>query len=175
MPDIPARLVVLQRLTALIEGTTGPDHTGVPFNLAGSVYRGRTEFGSDTDLPAVSILEAPNPDIGKFAGEGQAMAESWMLLIQGWAVDDPMNPSDPAYYLAAAVTQRLSMLVAMKGDGSGRPLDKELYMLGGLITSLQIGPSVVRPLDKNASSRAFYYQPVRVGLASTLNQPYLSA
>lgn len=175
MSDIPYRLAVLQRIATLIEGTTGPDHLGQPFNLTGRVYRGRTEFGTDTEIPAISILESPNPDIGKFAGAGEAMAESWVLLIQGWAVDDARNPSDPAYYLAAAVTQQLSRIVAMKGGGSSSEKYPEDYMLGKLVTSFQIGPSVVRPLDKNASSRAFYYQPVRVGLASTLNQPYLSA
>lgn len=173
MSSLPYRLAVLQRLTTLIEGTTGLDHNGVPFNLQGKVFRGRTEFGTETDLPAVSILESPNPDIGKFAGDGQAMADNWVLLIQGWAIDDPMNPSDPAYYLAAAVTQRLSRITAQK-DG-GRTLDKENYMLGDLVTSAEIGPSVVRPLDKSTSSRAFYYQPIRLGLACTLNDPYLSA
>lgn len=43
---MPIRLEVLKRLCALIEVSQGEDHLGNSFNLAGSVYRGRVEFGS---------------------------------------------------------------------------------------------------------------------------------
>lgn len=174
MIEIPTRLYVLQRLTALLEGTNGPDQFGVPYDLTGKVYRGRTEFGNETDLPALSILEAPSPDVGKFAGSYQAMSESWLLLIQGWAVNDMQNPCDPAYWLAAAVQQRLALIVAERSDGSARPLDKEWFNLGGLITQCEVGPSVVRPPEAKASSRAFFYQPIRVGLAQRVIEPYRS-
>ncbi len=175
MADIPFRLAVLQRLTALLEQTEGLDHEGTAYNLTGQVFRGRTEFGNETALPALSILEAPNPDIGTFAGSGQAMRDTWVILIQGWAKDDKSNPSDPAYYLAAAVQKQLSRIVAMRGDGSDRPFDKANYLLGGLIVDMQIGPYVVRPIDKAESARAFFYQPVRISLAQYTDQPYLPA
>lgn len=174
MAEVPLRLYVLQRLTALLEGTNGPDQTGTPFNLVGSVFRGRTEFGNETELPALSILEAPSPDVGRFAGDGQAINESWLLLIQGWAKNDMHNPCDPAYWLAAAVQQRLALISAERNDGSARPLDKEWYKLGGLLTSCDVGPSVVRPPDAKTSSRAFFYQPIRVGLAQRVVEPYRS-
>lgn len=175
MADVPFRLAVLKALTALLEQTTGTDVDGLPHNLVGQVFRGRTEFGDETVLPALSILEAPNPDIGNFAGNGEAMRDNWVLLIQGWAKDDKMNPSDPAYYLAAATVAQLGKIVATKEDGSGRPADKVAYQLGGLIDTLQVGPYVVRPLDNKASSRAFFYLPIRIGLAQTIAEPYLSA
>lgn len=174
MADIPARLHVLQRLATLLEGVTAPDQNGAPYNLVGKVYRGRTEFGDETALPAISILEAPSPDIGKFAGSNQALNENWLLLIQGWAVNDPLNPCDPAYWLAAAVQQRLALVNAERADGSSRPLDKDWYLLGGLLTKCEVGPSVVRPLEAKTSSRAFFYQPIRVGLAQLVIAPYLS-
>ncbi len=174
MADIPARLHVLKRLTELLEGVDALDHAGVPYNLVGKVYRGRTEFGDETTLPALSILESPSPDVGRFAGDGQAMTDTWVLLIQGWALNDPLNPSDPAYWLAAAVQKRLALLNAEKKDGSARPLDKEWYQLGGLLSKAEVGPSVVRPLDSKTSSRAFFYQPIRVGLAQYVIEPYLS-
>lgn len=174
MAEVPVRLYVLQRLTALLEGVNGPDQDGATFNLVGSVFRGRTEFGNETELPALSILEAPSPDIGKFAGNGQAISESWLLLIQGWARNDMQNPCDPAYWLAAAVQQRLALINAERNDGSARPLDKEWYNLGGLLTSCDVGPSVVRPPDARTSSRAFFYQPIRVGLAQCVVEPYRS-
>lgn len=175
MADIPLRLAILQRLTALLEQTDGLDHAGNPYNLVGSVYRGRTEFGDETEIPALSILEAPNPDIGVFAGENEAFRDTWVLLLQGWAVDDKMNPSDPAYYLAAAVQKQLSRIMTMRSDGSGRPVDKVNYMLGDTIAGIQVGPYVVRPLEKAASARAFFYLPVRISVAQSIDQPYLTA
>lgn len=169
---MPFRLEVLNRLTAIIESANGDDHLGNPIDITGRVYRGRIEFGDDTTLPAVSILEAPAPDIGRFAGATQAIAEKWTLLIQGWALDDKANPSDAAYYLAAAVQQQLARIIDL--DQAGRAVDKDAYLLGKLITDFEIGPHVVRPFDTKTSSRAFFYLPVRVGLARNVNQPYLS-
>jgi len=174
MADIPFRLLVLKKLCELLETVDGPDHNGDPMNMVGKVFRGRIEFGTETELPAVSVLESPNPDIGIFAGDKEALSEKWVLLIQGWALDDKTNPSDPAYYLAAAVEQKLSLTLRTKSDGSGRPESKEWYKLGGLIGDLEIGPSVVRPFDAKTSSRAFFYLPIRVGLAQLVGDPYRS-
>lgn len=175
MADIPFRLAVLQRLTALLEQTSGLDHEDIPYNLVGQVFRGRTEFGNETALPALSILEAPNPDIGTFAGENEVYRDTWVLLIQGWSKDDKANPSDPAYYLAAAVQKQLGRIMTMRDDGSGRPLDKINWMLGETIAGIQVGPYVVRPIDKAESARAFFYLPVRISLAQSIDQPYLPA
>lgn len=174
MADIPFRLAVLKKLCELIETTDGPDHTGRPFDLTRKVFRGRVEFGTETALPAISVLESPNPDLGIFAGNKEVMAEKWVLLIQGWALDDKANPSDPAYYLAAAVTQKLALTSLMKSDGSARPVNKQFYQLGDLAVDVEIGPSVVRPFDSKTSSRAFFYLPIRVGLARSVSEPYLA-
>lgn len=177
MADIPLRLVVLKRLTTLLEQINALDQNGVAYNLTGNVYRGRTEFGTETMLPALSILEAPAPALGNFAGEngGEAMRDTWLLLIQGWATDDKLNPSDPAYYLAAATVQQLAKITATRSDGSGRPADPVNHLLGGIIDKLEVGPYVVRPLDNTSSSRAFFYLPIRMGIAQLLSEPYLSA
>ena len=174
MADIPFRLAVIKRLCDLIETAAGPDHNGNPFNLTGRVYRGRTEFGTETALPAVSVLESPNPDLGIFGGAKEALSENWVLLIQGWALDDKTNPLDPAYYLAAAVQQQLALTSLTKSDGSGRPVNSQWYQLGDLAVDVEIGPSVVRPFDSKSSSRAFFYLPIRVGLARNVGEPYLA-
>lgn len=174
MARIPFRLEVLKRLTDLLGGVYGEDIDGNPFDMSGRVHRGRIEFGTETLIPALSILESPNPDIGIFAGSGEAMADRWTLLLQGWARDDVDNPSDPAYYLAAAVQERLALVVATRDDGSGRPVDPTSFHLGGIVTDIEIGPYVVRPVDARTSSRAFFYQPIRVGLARDVDQPYHS-
>lgn len=175
MNSTPIKLAVLQRLTALLEQTTAWDESGQPYDLVGHVWRGRTEFGTETDIPALSILEAPTPDVGIFAAEGAMRSEQWMLLIQGWAKDDQANPSDPAYYLAAAVEAQLSKIMAIKPGGSGRAMYPDAHMLGGTIHGIEVGGTVVRPIDNKASSRAFFYLPVRIRLAIELADPYLSA
>lgn len=175
MADFPLRLDILKRLVALLELTEGLDQAGVPFDLTGKVFRGRTEFGDEQLLPALSILEAPTPDIGTFAGAFEARNSSWVLLLQGWAKDDKLNPSDPAYYLQAAVESQLAKVNAKSANGLRRALYPEFYLLGDTITQLEIGPPVVRPLDKSTSSRAFFYQPIRVGIAEYVGEPYRSA
>jgi len=172
---IPLKLSVLQRLTALLEQAAGPDESGQPYNLQGQVFRGRVEFGEETTLPALSILEAPMPDPGIFGGEGEMLSENWTLLIQGWAKDDKSNPSDPAYYLASAVSAQLGRITATRDDASGRPLDPVTHLLGGTIIGIEVGGSVVRPLDAKTSSRAFFYLPIRIRLANAVSDPYLPA
>jgi len=172
---IPLKLAVLQRLTALLELTAGPDEKGVAYDLVGDVYRGRVTFGEETELPALSILEAPMPDVGIFGGAGEMLSESWTLLIQGWAKDDKKNPSDPAYYLASAVSAQLGKISATRDDASGRPLDLSAYLLGDTIVGIEVGGSVVRPLDAQTSSRAFFYLPIRIRLANAVSDPYLPA
>ena len=172
MANVPLRLQVLRNLTACLEQTSGSDHLGQPFDLRGQVFRGRTEFGEETSLPAVSILEGPQPDIGIYAGFKEARNTDWLLLMQGWAKDDKANPNDPAYWLQAAVEEQLSKIMARK-PGRPSPLHPEFYLLGGLITEIEIGPPVVRPLQEKASARAFFYQPIRVGLAEYVGETYI--
>src|SRR5690606_4287447 len=101
--------------------------------------------------PAISILEAPRPDIAVFAGEeGFMRKDRWTLLIQGLAEENLLNPSDSAYYLCAAVEQRLHRIQAVK-RASGAPEFPEDYMLGNLITALEIAPPVVRPPEDKVS------------------------
>lgn len=165
----PYRLRVLQKLTKHLEGITPLE--GYEFNLQGAVFRGRAVFGDDAPKTMLSILENPRPDYGMFVGDDQGRAEGWVLLIQGTTeLLDAEHPLDRLYYMAADVENRLAGIVAQKGDGSGRPAFPEMYMLGRdeggktLITSLEIGPPVIRPATE-ATSRACFYLSLRVGLA----------
>jgi len=40
---------------------------------------------------------------------------------------------------------------------------------------MQVGPYVVRPLEKAASARAFFYLPIRISVAQSIEHPYLTA
>ena len=174
MTIIPLRLAILQALTKHLEGVTKA--AGYSHDLAGSVYRGRNLVGADLNRrPALAILEAPRPDIAVFTGEWSDMrADSWTLLLQGMADDDKRNPSDPAYYLCADVEQHLARLIAVRPE-TGGPRYPQEHLLGGLITSLEIAPPVVRPPEDKISQTAFFFLPLRVGVAGETGRPYTAA
>lgn len=166
----PHRLQVLKSLCTHLEGIVhvegDPDADYRGFNLAGKVFRGRAIFGDGDPETMLSLLEAPRPDFPTYAGtNNEASSESWNLLLQGWTKDDKLNPTDPAHLLMDAVERRLARIIQTK-RGSGTPTYPTEYMLGGLISSFAFGPGVVRPPSEGASSRAYFYLPIRVGLAS---------
>ena len=154
------RLQVLKALSAHLEAVSTSE-----FNLAGCVFRGRAFFGDDSPETMISILEAPRPDVPTYAGTNrEASLEQWQLLLQGWTKDDIVNPTDPAYGLMDAVEQRLGRIIATSPN-TGSPLYPDEYMLGNLIASFSFGPGVVRPPTEGPSGKAWFYLPVRVGLA----------
>lgn len=157
------RLQVLKALTAHLEGITTA--AGYRFDLAGAVFRGRGKFGDTDPDTMVSILENPRPDLGLYADD-TTRSEGWPLLLQGWCPDDPMNPTDPVYGLLDDVERRLARLVAISSIGEEKYPSE--YLLGHLITKLELSPGVVRPPTEGISSRAFFYLPLRVGLAVDL-------
>lgn len=164
--EVPLKLQVLQALTTHLEGISGADWGD--FDMDGNVFRGRTRFGDDAPATFLSILEAPRADAGRDAGENKASKSTdWLLLLQGWTVDDPVNPTDPIYYLQAQVEKRLEMIVKVKPH-NGSPVYPDVYMLGNLVASFSFGPSVVRPPTEGLSSKAFLYMPLKVGLATVV-------
>lgn len=156
------RLAALKALCTHLEGISAAD--GYNYTLAGKVFRGKTLFGSEDPKPMLSILESPRPESGVHAGENRLeRAEQWPLLIQGWAVDDKANPSDPLYGLLDDVEVRLQRIVDIS-PSTGYPRYPAEYMLGNKINSLVFGPGVVRPPTEGVNGTSFMYLPIRVGL-----------
>lgn len=164
LPRAPKQLRVLRKLKALLEVTSG--YEGAKCWLGKSVITSK-EIG-DT----LSILEAPRPIVGSGAGEQNLKrTEAWTLLVQGWPVDDPDEPSAPAYWMKAAVEQQLSLIMAELPNGRQR--DDKLYRLGGDISSLTIGQGVVRPPSEEAASRlAMFYLPLILEITTDVRNPY---
>lgn len=160
----PKRLVILKALCAHIEAQVRISN-GFQHDLQGRVFRGRSVFGQDDPLPMVSVLEAPRPDQDLVTAKNGMQLDDWPLYFQGWAQDDPSNPTDPAYRLAADVKQALAMLI------DRRPESAPYYLLGDLILDLAISPGTVRPPDQ-VSSWAYFYLPVTVKLKESLTDPY---
>jgi hypothetical protein len=168
-PVDPQELLVLKTLSGHLEGLTPAN--GYDHDMAGRVFRGRSIFGAETDVPFLSILEHPNPDDGPEAGPEKAVRhDKWKLLLQGFVTDDKTNPLDPAYKLKAEVVLRLSEINAVKPQGGGPKFP--IYRLANLVTDFHIGKGVVRPPTVNVSPTAFFYIPLTVGLKTNTLDPY---
>lgn len=163
-PRAPKQLRVLRKLRALLEATSEyPDI---------KCWIGKSVITAKETADTLSILEAPRPIIGAPAAEnGVKRAEAWTLLVQGWPIDDPDEPSGPAYWMKAAVERQLSLVIAELPNGVQR--NDPVYKLGGDITSLTIGQGVVRPPSEEAASRlAMFYLPLIVGITTDVRDPY---
>lgn len=162
------RLNILKALSRHLEGINGIE----PYShdLTGCVFRGRAVIGADFPVPMLSILEGKATDYGVFADVTQTVRkDSWLLLLQGFVQDDPVNPTDPGYALLADVELRLSDIIAV--NEQGQPKYPGVFLLNRLITSLTVASPVVRPPEDGLSSKAFFYLPLLVGMASDISKP----
>jgi len=167
-------------LTAHLEGTDGPkdeEEDGPIFDMTGRVYRGRKILSEQelTDLgheEILSILEAPRPLNIETAGVEQTKRneKSWTLLLQGWAKDDKLHPSDPAYWLKAAVETRLALIVERTSEGE--PADPDYYNMEGLIVNMTIGQGLVRPPEQGITKYSMFYIPLIIQLVTDVRRPY---
>jgi len=168
------QLDILKRLTAHLQGVTPAN--GYDFDLSQSVFRGRLLFGDADPSPLVSIVEHLTADINVAATEENNVQrhETWVLLVQGWILYDVQHPTDDAYQLKASVEKRLAECI--KTNDQGYPKYPEAYFLGLKkgITGMAIGPGVVSvAIRQEASSRAFFYLPLGIGLATDVSDPFL--
>jgi hypothetical protein len=178
----PKQLRVLKKLVAHLEGinptnvdpATGANYT---VDLRARVFRGRSLITIRDAKDALSILEFPRQDIYAPVGEhGIVRQVVWSLMLQGWPIDDPENPSDPAYVLKAMCEMRLARLAAQKPNGRG-PAFPDEYMLGQTdgeyeLVSLIIAPGVVRPPEDANSRLAMFYMPLVLGVKVDVSDPY---
>jgi hypothetical protein len=170
-PDrpIPYRLKVIMALQDLIAGAS--KENGDAFDLADKVFRNRILIGAEITErpPAVAIVEAPRADIATFAGEEAAFRKDyWTIMIQGIAADNRKDTEDDIYYLCQDVERRLNRMQAETRNGN--PEYKEHYLLGGMITSVEIAPPVIRPPEAGVANNAFFYLAIRLGMAAKIGE-----
>jgi len=171
------QLVILKRLTTLIEGITTDN--GYDYDLVGRVFRGKTVFGDSEPVPFVSILESlrPDPNPLEAGDEKLVREEQWDLLIQGWARTTQALPTDDLYNLKGAIEHRLSRMIALV---NGSPAFLDDYRLGrdgtgsrgGLITGARIGPGVVRAATPQTGGVAALYLPVTICYKADVSDPW---
>lgn len=170
------QLVIMQRLTALLEGITPAN--GYEYTLTGRVFRGKTVFGANETVPYISILESLRPDPNPLTAGSEKIVreEQWELLIQGWAATNEKFPTDDLYNLKGAMEHRLARMVAT--DNTGSPLYPDDYRLGrtggrgGLITTARIGPGVVRATTPQPGGVASLYLPLIICYMANVSDPW---
>lgn len=168
------RLTTLRKLSEFLMAEVSTAN-GYKHDLAGSVFRGRMFSTNNDPLPMVTIMENIDPDRypRRAGGEAQAplTAEDWVLLVQGWAIDDKENPCDPAYELMADVRKALAKLKQRPDPILGGP-NNPSYMLGGLIAGMTMEPGIARPPMEQVSAKAFFWMRVVLKLVEDPNDPY---
>lgn len=164
LPNDPKQLRIIKKLCNHLELTSG--YEGI------KVFRGKLIVSAKEVEDCMSILEAPRPVVGEGAGHhGHKRNETWTLLIQGWPKDDKENPSDPAYYLKAAVEKRLSRITEVD-DRTGLAKYPQEYLLGGDIGAMIVAQGVVRPPEQEAASRlAMFYLPLILEITTDIRNP----
>jgi hypothetical protein len=157
------QLVILKRLTTLLEGITPAN--GYDYDLVGKVFRGKMLFGAQETTPFVSILEFPRPDQAPDEGGNERVRrlEEWELQVQGWTKTSQANPTDELYGLKGAIEHRLARIVDEKTED---------YRLGRLIDRARIGPGVVRAATPQTAGTEGLYLPLIIYYSSNVADPW---
>lgn len=176
MPNIPFRLLALQRLTDRMKTITPANgyvsdlsDTTTDGVVLARVYRGRTDFGFNDPRPLLSIREHPKAlEQTHGTTTSSSRAGEWELLFQGFVDDDPDNPTDPAHYMAADVVKALMAEKAQEdnilGFGGRKPC----------VTDIRVGAYAALPADGEVSDVAFFIMPVTLVLVEDLSKPFIS-
>lgn len=182
----PFRLRVLKALTACLKeitpangyvsdlGDFQAEENGETFTKS-RVYRGRDMFGFNDPRPMVSILEHPRA-LDQLLGTDDDTSSSgdFELLIQGFAVDDKDNPTDPAHLLAAEVVARL-VKEKKRRVGPNRDSDPNILGFGysqPCVTGIAVGKPVVRPPDGEVSDVAHFFLTLTLTLVEDQEDPF---
>ena len=136
--------------------------------MSASVFRGRAAYGQNDPIPMISILEDPRDMPTEMASEStsQTMLSRWNLLLQGWVKDDPENPTDPTYPLAADAVLALTRL---------RKDKRNILGFGGIVPcvmDVNVGSPICRPADNFVSDKAYFWLPVTLVLTEDAQKAF---
>jgi len=165
MAKEPFRLSLLKAITAnLSEISADDDYANT---LAGKVFRGRDSFDPDADpLPLVAILEDGKAEILNQETRGGRTITRLGLIIQGFAMDDPENPTDPAHILLGDLQRKLAREKKRAGSAEmpGLPAANDYFGFQGKVTGIKIGAGVVAPPDGLISTSAICLLPLELSI-----------
>lgn len=172
--DVPLRLEILNRICAVMREISPSNGYVMDLSAAfdsttNCVFKGRLVFGENDPLPMLSVLDVPIPlDQLPSPKDASESSGQWELVMQGFSVDDRVNPTDPAHVFLADVKKRFA--IEKRKANWDRPEDG-LFGLGRYVTGLHIGPGVVRPPDE-LSAKAYFWLTITLDLAEDLDDPY---
>lgn len=134
------------------------------------VYRGRAFFGEGDPVPMVSVLEAGFEDemVNDTVADKPSSQYWWPLIVQGWALDDKENPTDPVYVLLADVRKYLATEMKRRdpqGDTSFFGLDSKL------VTGVRFSGGRVRP-SSESSAYAGFHMILELCIMDKADKPY---
>lgn len=161
--NIPKRLEILRAISTALKEINPLN--GYEFDLRDDehgrqrVVRGRLHIGDDEPLPMISLIEPPmaaRPLDTKRQSDNVTRFGEWDILIQGWAQDDPQNPTDVAYQLEAEVRRRLALEKKRPDARPNSPNGRNYFGLGQKIQRMNIGSPVIRP-NEHVSEQAVFY------------------
>lgn len=158
------RLQVLKAITAQLETITVVN--GYQFDLADSVFRGRTGFGDETQLPCVGIFEMRPEDAVR--ADETIQRDEWFLAIQGYVDADEVHPTDPAHNLMADVKRCLAQI--MRAGTPDQPNPN--HMFDWLITDMKLDGGVVMPPSADITGVAVFLLKVTITIVDDLENPY---
>lgn len=171
------RLATLKALSTFLaaEVTQGNGYKH-DLDADGAVCRGKMYSTNEDPLPMITIMENIDPDRYPRVAGGELYSpitkEDWVLLVQGWAIDDKKNPTDPAYELMADVRKALAKLNknpdSLQSDGVANPD----FRLGGLIAGMTMEPGIARPPIEQVSAKAFFWMRIVLKFVENPNDPY---
>lgn len=167
-PPDPFRLRVQKALTQAFEQITVAN--GFRSDVGpGHVFRGRTMFGDDDPLPMISMLEEPIAPESDLSGEaGVAASGNYVLMVQGFVLDDKDNPTDPAHVILADVKKRL---VEIKLDERRADYVFRFGPKANTVLTVSWDGGVVRPADE-VSAVAYFWLRVTFNLAEDHSNPF---
>ena len=174
--DDSLRLTILKRLTEHLEYEVNTAN-GYKHTLKDKVFRGRMTFDEHDPIPMVSILENLDPDrfprrVGNNDGVGAGLQkDEWIILVQGWTVDDKKNPTDPAYELMADVKKALAKILQGPNPETGIGGHPN-YHLQDLISGMTMEPGTVRPPMEQPSTKAFFWMRIVLNVVEDITDPY---
>lgn len=168
MPD-SKRLKIQKALTAQLETITLAN--GYSHHLASSVVRGRLMLDANDMalVPLVSVLEDPKPGEIDYPDGGNAQVEKWRLLISGWTVPDPVNPTDAPHALMRDVKLCLSKI--REDIQPHQEQTNTVWHLGGLIEDLAIGGGICRPPDNYSGDASYFLLPIVINFLENMENP----
>lgn len=170
------RLLTMKAISEFLAREITTDN-GYQHDLTAKVFRGRLHYGANDPLPCLSILDNPDPDrFPKLTGwhdqnSAGVSLEDWTILVQGWAEDDKVNPTDTAFNLMADVRKALAKVLQEEDPRLGRPENPD-YKFGDLIEGMTMEPGVVRPPQEGVSSRAFFWFRIHLKFVENQDDPY---